>query len=146
MGLQSATSFFDLCSKVFDINGTMEMWRKVWYNRVDKMNLIWRDIMTEFIVQVVIGFFIVVVGVLNTKGHISLLHSYHRKRVKEEDVLPFGKTIGFGTIIVGFTVIVAGISELFFSGITNIILVVGFVPGFIVIVYALLKYNKGIFR
>ena len=66
--------FFELCSKVFDINETMEMWRKVWYNRVDKMNLIWRGIMTEFIVQVVIGFFIIVVGVLNTKGHISLLH------------------------------------------------------------------------
>ena len=102
--------------------------------------------MTDLIMQVAIGLVIIVVGVLNAKGHISLLHSYHRKRVKEEDVLPFGKTIGFGTIIVGFTVIVAGISELFFSGITNIILVVGFVPGFIVIVYALLKYNKGIFR
>ena len=101
--------------------------------------------MTEFILQVVIGLFIIVVGVLNTKGHISLLHSYHRKRVKEEDVLPFGKKIGLGTIIVGCTVIIAGISELFFSGITNIILVVGFVPGFSVMVYALLKYNKGIF-
>ena len=102
--------------------------------------------MTDLIMQVAIGLVIIVVGVLNAKGHISLLHSYHRKRVKEEDVLPFGKTIGFGTIIVGCTVIVAGISELFFSGITNIILVFGFVPGFIVIVYALLKYNKGIFR
>ena len=109
-------------------------------------SLMWRVIMTDLIMQVAIGLVIIVVGVLNAKGHISLLHSYHRKRVKEEDVLPFGKTIGFGTIIVGFTVIVAGISELFFSGITNIILVFGFVPGFIVIVYALLKYNKGIFR
>ena len=123
----------------------MEMLWNVWYNGIDKMNLIWRGIMTEFIVQVVIGFFIIVVGALNTKGHISLLHSYHRKRVKEEDVLPFGKKIGLGTIIVGCTVIVAGISELFFSDITNIILVVGFVPGFSVMVYALLKYNKGIF-
>ena len=33
--------------------------------------MIWGVIMTEFIVQVVIGFFIIVVGVLNTKGHIS---------------------------------------------------------------------------
>ena len=102
--------------------------------------------MTEAIMELAVGVLIIVLGILNAKGNISLLHSYHRKRVKEEDVLPFGKTIGFGTIIVGFTVIVAGISELFFSGITNIILVVGFVPGFIVIVYALLKYNKGIFR
>ena len=28
--------FFDLCSKVFDINETMEMWRKVWYNRINE--------------------------------------------------------------------------------------------------------------
>ena len=48
-------------------------------------------------------------------------------------------------LLISITVIIAGISELFFSGITNIILVVGFVPGFSVMVYALLKYNKGIF-
>ena len=28
--------FFELCSKVFDINETVEMWRKVWYNGFDE--------------------------------------------------------------------------------------------------------------
>ena len=101
--------------------------------------------MTETVMQTIAGLIVIIVGILNMKGNVSMLHSYHRKRVKEEDVLPFGKKIGLGTIIVGCTVIAAGISELFFSGITNIILVVGFVPGFSVMVYALLKYNKGIF-
>ena len=101
--------------------------------------------MTESIISVAIGIFIIVLGVLNTKGRISLLHSYHRKRVKDEDVMPFGKKIGIGTIIMGCTIIVAGICESFYPEITNLILIVGFIPGLGVILYALKKYNKGIF-
>ncbi len=101
--------------------------------------------MTEAIVQIAIGVFLIVVGILNTKGHISMLHSYHRKRVKEEDVLPFGKKIGAGSIIIGLTIIAAGISDLLSLNIANIILIVGFTSGIILIVYAMMKYNKGIF-
>ena len=101
--------------------------------------------MTEIIVQVVIGLFIIAIGVLNTRGHISMLHSYHRKRVKEEDALPFGKKVGTGTIIIGATIIIAAISDLFFSDITTIILFVGLVPGISIIIYGMFKYNKGIF-
>ena len=56
--------------------------------------------MGEFIIQIVIGLALIVVGIFNMKGNISLLHSYHRKRVKEEDVLPFGKRIGIGSVII----------------------------------------------
>lgn len=101
--------------------------------------------MTEFIVQAVVGVVIIVIGILNIKGNITMLHSYHRKKVKEEDIIPFGKTIGLGTIIVGCTILAAGISELFLNNITNAILIVGFIQGFIIMFYALLKYNKGIF-
>ena len=101
--------------------------------------------MYEIITQAAVGLVLIIIGILNIKGNISLLHSYHRKRVKEEDVVPFGRKIGIGTIIIGCTVIAAGISGLFFENITNIILIAGFIPGFIFIIYALLKYNKGIF-
>ena len=101
--------------------------------------------MTEAIIQVAIGVFLIVVGILNTKGNISMLHSYHRKRVKEEDVLPFGKKIGAGSILMGLTIIVAGITDFLSLNIANIILVIGFIPAIIVIVYAMMKYNKGIF-
>ena len=101
--------------------------------------------MTEFIVQAILGLVIVVIGILNIKGNITMLHSYHRKRVKEEDIIPFGRIIGLGSIIVGCTIVAAGISELFFNNLTNAILIVGFISGFIIIFYALLKYNKGIF-
>ena len=101
--------------------------------------------MTETIMQAVAGLVIIILGILNMKGNISLLHSYHRKRVKEEDIRPFGRIIGIGTIIVGITIIAAGITGVFFENATNIVLIAGFVPGFGLILYALLKYNKGIF-
>ena len=101
--------------------------------------------MSEIIMQSVAGLVIIIVGILNIKGNISLLHSYHRKRVKEEDVLPFGRKIGIGVIIIGCTIIAAAVAELFVDNITNIILIAGFIPGFIFIIYAMMKYNKGIF-
>ena len=42
--------------------------------------------MGEFIIQIIIGLIIIIIGTLNMKGNISLLHSYHRKRVKKEDL------------------------------------------------------------
>lgn len=101
--------------------------------------------MTEVIVQIAIGVILIVVGILNAKGNISMLHSYHRKRVKEEDVIPFGKKIGAGSIIMGLTIIAAGITDLLSLNIANIVLVVGFIPGIVLIAYAMMKYNKGIF-
>ena len=101
--------------------------------------------MTETIMQTIAGLVIIVLGILNMKGNISLLHSYHRKRVKEEDIRPFGRIIGIGTIIVGITIIAAGVAGLFFENITNIVLIAGFAPGFGLILFALFKYNKGIF-
>ena len=101
--------------------------------------------MTETIMQAVAGIVIIIIGILNIKGNVSMLHSYHRKRVKEEDILPFGRKIGIGAIIIGCTIIGAGVAELYFENIRNIILIAGFIPGFIFIIYAMLKYNKGIF-
>ena len=101
--------------------------------------------MTEAVMELAVGAFIIVLGILNAKGNISMLHSYHRKRVKEEDVIPFGRRLGAGTIIIGLTIIAAAITDLLSLNIANIVLIVGFVPGFILIAYAMMKYNKGIF-
>ena len=102
--------------------------------------------MGEFIIQIIIGLALIVVGILNMKGNISLLHSYHRKRVKEEDIIPFGKKVGMGSIIIGITIIIAGIlSILNYTYISNVIVGIGLIIGCILIFYAMLKYNKGIF-
>ena len=102
--------------------------------------------MIELIIQITIGLIFIIIGIFNMKGNISLLHSYHRKRVKKEDILPFGKKVGTGIILIGSTIIVAGIFELLlkdsFQCITNMILIIGFISGFIFIFYAMFKYNK----
>lgn len=102
--------------------------------------------MGEMIVQIIIGLALIVIGALNMKGNISLLHSYHTKRVKEEDILPFGKKVGTGTTIIGIAVIAAGIlSILNFAVISTVIMGVGMAIGLVIIFHAMFKYNKGIF-
>ena len=105
--------------------------------------------MENFIIQILIGIILILIGISNMIGNISLLHSYHRKRVKKENELPFGKNLGIGTIIIGTTIILAGTLGLLlnqsFNYIINIILIIGFISGIIIIFYVLFKYNKGIF-
>ena len=102
--------------------------------------------MGEFVTQVLIGLVLIVIGISNMRGNISLLHSYHRKRVKAEDIRPFGKTVGIGTIMIGITVILAGLLTILdYASMSNVILILGMVVGCGIIFYALFKYNKGIF-
>ena len=107
----------------------------------------------ESIFTVILGIVCIFIGILNRKGNISTLHSYHRKRVSEEDRLPFGKMIGIGTIIIGASLILMGtlsfIAESTEQNLYNIIgsvlLIAGLVVGFVISFYAMIKYNKGIF-
>ena len=102
--------------------------------------------MGEFIIQIIIGLIIIIIGILNMKGNISLLHSYHRKRVKKEDIIPYGKKVGTGIIIIGISIIIAGLFTIFnYTNISNDILIIGLVVGTIIIFCAMFKYNKGIF-
>lgn len=107
----------------------------------------------ENIFSVILGVVCVIIGLSNRKGNISLLHSYHRKRVSEEDKLPFGKLVGLGTIIIGAALILMGVlsflatslQDRIFSIIGTVILIVGLVSGLGISFYAMIKYNKGIF-
>ena len=109
--------------------------------------------MGEIISTAIIGIIIIVLGMLNMKGNISLLHSYHRDNVKEEDKLPFGKKVGLGTILVGATLILFSVFKAItfytknqlFDIIGIALLVVGLIVGFVFIIYAIKKYNKKIF-
>ncbi len=107
----------------------------------------------DTIVQIILGVVLIVIGIVNFKGNVSILHSYHTKRVKEEDKIPFGRKIGVGTIIIGVTIIVSGILtylskttlNTLYLTISNIVMGVGLAVGFIFIFYAMIKYNKGVF-
>ena len=105
------------------------------------------------IVTAIVGIICIVLGIINYKGDISSLHSYHRSRVKEEDILPFGSMIGLGTIVIGVTIVVYSVfllaAELFeiiaLATIGIIILAIGIIAGLVITFYAMKKYNGGIF-
>ena len=100
-----------------------------------------------------LGIVICVIGIRNMQGDISALHSYHRSRVSEEDVKPMGKLVGLGTIIIGVSVIIYSILLLvtlkttldIFTLVGAAILIVGIVIGLVLNVYAMKKYNGGVF-
>ena len=102
--------------------------------------------MGELVLEIIVGLVLVVIGIMNRKGNISLLHSYHKKRVKEEDVIPFGKQVGMGTMIIGIAIVLAGIlSVLNFGMIRDVVIGIGLVIGIFIIFRAMRKYNNGVF-
>ena len=105
------------------------------------------------IVTAIIGVICIFIGISHRKGNISLLHSYHRKRVSEEDKLPFGRMVGLGVIIVGISLILMAVMSFMATAFENpiynvigtVVLTVGLVIGLGIIFFAMIKYNKGIF-
>lgn len=65
--------------------------------------------MGDVIGPVILGVLISALGIMNMKGNISSLHWYHRQRVSPDDVKPFGKRVGLGTLIIGIAIIVFGL-------------------------------------
>lgn len=106
-------------------------------------------VITCFLVGVLICYF----GVRNIKGDISSLHSYHRTRVSEENVKPFGRLVGTGTLLCGISVIQFAILQLvteltkndLFVIVGTFLLFILLTVGMIVSFYAMKKYNGGIF-
>jgi hypothetical protein len=102
---------------------------------------------------VILGVFIIILGLSNMKGNISSVHRYHRSRVSEADRLPFGRMIGAGTIICGVSLMVSGCLSLLaekmnaeaFTMAGSVILITGLAAGLLLSFYAMIKYNKGIF-
>ena len=85
----------------------------------------------ENIIMLILGVFISVVGIVNIKGNISTIHSYNRRKVKEEDIPKYGKTVGTGTLIIGIII--------------DYIILPAVIVGLGFILYGQFKYNKGIF-
>ena len=63
----------------------------------------------EVITVFVVGIICIIIGIMTMHGNTSTLHSYHRKRVAEADILPFGREVGIGMLIVGGSIILSGI-------------------------------------
>ena len=109
--------------------------------------------MPEIFVFFIVGAVCIVIGIFNWKGNISTIHSYHRRRVSEQDRLPFGRMMGLGTILIGAAMVICGIftalAQLWalplLSVVGSVIMIIGLVAGVGLSFYAMIKYNKGIF-
>lgn len=103
----------------------------------------------ENIMTIVIGILFVGIGISNYRGNISLLHSYHRNRVKKEDEPIMGKICGIGMLVIAFSLIAQGVLLIVdataFDSIAMLILYVGLAIGIVLNFYAIIKYNKGVF-
>ena len=93
-----------------------------------------------------LGAIISSLGIFNLRGNIGSIHWYNRRKVTKENQLPYCRCIGLGTLIVGLSMILSGIVQAFAGmEVGGIIIIVGFMVGLALIVYAQFKYNKGIF-
>ncbi|MDO5559839.1 MAG: hypothetical protein Q4F95_09610 [Oscillospiraceae bacterium] len=101
----------------------------------------------ENIVLVSVGILLVVLGCLiSFNNKINLIHSYHYKRVKKEDIPYFCKGVGNGNIIVGAGLLLFPPVNLLASQITSLIITGSTVVfGLTVSLGTIIKYNKGLF-
>ena len=97
------------------------------------------------IALLILGIFISVLGIVNMTGNISTIHSYNRRKVKEEDVPKYGRAVGTGTLIIGVSLIAAFVTTFWSEEAMSFIVIPALVIGLGFILYAQFKYNKGIF-
>ena len=109
--------------------------------------------MENLILSLIIGIVFIVIGILNMRGNVNLLHSYHRDRVKEEDKKPMGKAVGLGMIIIAVAIMINGVLTFLSTALNNWVLeavglgflIVGLAVGLGLTLYAIKKYNGKIF-
>lgn len=109
--------------------------------------------MTTQIATVLVGIILIGIGISNMRGNVSTLHFYHRKRVSEENLVPFGKRVGLGNVIVGLGIVAYGAlgyvaastGNQLFTTVATVVLIAALVVGLGISFAAMKKYNDGIF-
>ena len=99
----------------------------------------------ENIMLLILGVFISVMGIVNLKGNISIIHYYKWREVKEEDVPKYGKAVGTGTLIIGISLVLRFIVSFWSEEIMGFIILPAVIVGLGFILYGQIKNNKGIF-
>lgn len=97
------------------------------------------------VLLLILGILLSVLGSVNIKGNISTIHSYNRRKVKEEDIPKYGKAVGTGTVIIGASLILAYLVTFWNEGAIDYIVIPAMAIGLAFILYGQIKYNHGIF-
>ena len=109
--------------------------------------------MVPFIILALVGGLLIFFGILNCRGNLKPLHSYHYKRVKKADYVKFGRRVGLGNILIGVAVALYGASLYAYEKTQSdlcillglLVLFAGLGVGLAISFSAMQKYNKGIF-
>ena len=97
------------------------------------------------IIELAVGAICIVLGLLLWKKQmVSILHDYHYKHVKKDDIPAYTRQMGIGMIIIGAGIIITGLFNLVDSSLWWIPLLEGFVLGFVVIYMSQKKYNGSV--
>ena len=99
----------------------------------------------DHIALLILGIFIAIIGIVNIMGNISTIHSYNRRKVREEDVPKYGRAVGTGTLIIGVSLIAAFVTTFWSETAMSFFVIPALVIGLGFILYAQFKFNKGIF-
>lgn len=99
----------------------------------------------DYFTLLILGLFISALGIANLKGNISTIHSYNRRKVREEDVPKYGKAMGTGTLIIGLSLVVAYVTTFFSEALMDFVILPAVLIGLGFMLYGQIKYNKGIF-
>ena len=94
------------------------------------------------VIEAAVGILCIVIGLLiRKKEKVSLLHDYHYKNVKKEDVPAYARLMGIGLITIGIGLCITGVFNLFESSWWWVPILIGFIAGIIVMGKAQKKYN-----
>ena len=97
------------------------------------------------IIELIVGAVCIIPGLLLWKKQkLSLLHDYHYKHVKREDIPAYTRQMGLGLILIGAGILLTGLLELTGTALWWVPLAAGFVAGIVVICRAQKKYNGSI--
>ena len=92
--------------------------------------------------ELAVGALCIVIGsVLWKKQKVSLLHEYHYRNVKKEDIPAYTRLLGIGLIVIGAGICITGAFNCFESSLWWIPMAVGFAAGILVMNRAQKKYN-----
>ena len=97
----------------------------------------------EVIVFCAVGILLAVLGLVTWKKQkIDLIHDYHCKNVRLEDVPAYTRAMGIGQIVIGAGLCVTGVLQIFVHRPASLLaLVPGFVCGLLIFHKAQMRYN-----
>ena len=89
----------------------------------------------------ILGIFISTLGIVNMKGNISTIHSYNRRKVKEEDVPKYGRAVGTGTLVIGVSLVLSYLITFWNEAAIDYIVLPAMIVGLAFILYGPVSYT-----